>query len=172
MIQSSKLFNRSVLASVVVAACAIGGNATAADGTKSHQANVQSSSPDYSKSMERLQQASQKLRDAIQAMAHEPAGERRNRAIGQVHEALFETQRAMIALPPELRVGSASAPDYSNSMERLKEAAQKLREATQQMAQQPAGERRNKAIDQARQALFDTHQAMIALPLDMRVAGK
>ena len=137
----------------------------------SSTANAKSSGIDYSQSMKRLQQATEKLRDATQAMAQEPAGPARNRAIGQVHEALFEAQRSMIALPPDLRLGSASTPDYSNSMERLKEEAQKLREAAQAMAQQPAGERRNKAIDQARQALFDTNQAMIALPIDMRVAA-
>lgn len=161
-------FSRALLASFVVASIAVPGSAVAAESDKSKKPSVVSTNPDYSKSMERLQQAAQKLREAIQAMAQEPVGDRRNRAIGQAQEALFETQRSIMALPPELRVSSSTTPDYTKSMEQLQAAAQKLREATQAMAQEPAGERRNKAIDQARQALFDTQQAMIALPPDMR----
>jgi hypothetical protein len=164
--------NRTLIASALAMSLGYAHDALTAQADASKPAKAAAGSVDYSKSMERLQQATQKLRDAIQAMAQEPAGDRRNRAIEEAHEALFETQRAMIALPPELRVGSAGSPDYTQSMERLKAAAQKLREAAQAMAQQPAGERRAKAIDQARQALFDTQQAMIALPPNMRVAGK
>lgn len=160
---------RALLGSLVVAtALAASGSTLAGESDKAKKPMVVSTSPDYSKSMEQLQQATQKLREAIQQMAQEPAGDRRNRAIGQAQEALVETQRSMMALPPELRVGSASSPDYTKSMERLQTAAQKLRDATHAMAQQPAGERRNKAIDQANQALYDTQQAMIALPADMR----
>lgn len=161
-------WNRALFASLVAAALAIPASAAAGESDKSKKPGVVSTSPDYSKSMERLQQAAQKLREAVQAMAQEPAGERRNRAIAQAQEGLLETHRAMMALPPELRVGSATSPDYTKSMERLQAAAQKLREAAQAMAQQPAGERRNQSIDQVRQALFDTQQAMIALPPDMR----
>jgi hypothetical protein len=53
--------------------------------------------------MDRLRGAAQKLREAVQAMAQQPEGPRRNRAIEEAHDALLETQRAMIALPPELR---------------------------------------------------------------------
>ena len=38
------------------------------------------------------------------------------------------------------------------------------------MAQQPAGERRNQAAQQAREALLETQQAMVMLPPDLRTA--
>lgn len=135
-------------------------------------ASVQSASPDYSASMSRLQEAAQRLRESIQAMAQQPAGEGRNRAIEQAHQALFDTQSAMIQLPPELRAGGTGGtqPDYTKSMERLQQAAQKLREAVQAMAQQPAGERRNRAAEQARAALLETQQAMVTLPPELRTA--
>jgi hypothetical protein len=164
--------HRLVLASAMAASVTMAHDATAEQVNRTAAANVVSTSPDYSEPMERLKQSTQKLREAIQAMAKEPAGERRNRAIEEANDALFETHRAMVALPPELRVGSTGPVDYSKSMERLKESAELLREATQAMAQQPAGEERTRAIDQARQALFDIRQAMIALPPDMRVAGE
>jgi hypothetical protein len=59
---------------------------------------------DRSRAMERLQEATQDLREAIQAMAQQPAGERRNQAIREANEAILEAQQAMIALPPDLRV--------------------------------------------------------------------
>lgn len=51
-------------------------------------------------------------------------------------------------------IGLATAPtNYGEPMVRLQQAAQKLREAVQAMAQQPAGARRNQAMEQANQAL-------------------
>jgi hypothetical protein len=41
-------------------------------------------------------------------------------------------------------------------------SADSLRHAIQEMAQQPAGERRNQAIEQANRALWDTQTAMVA----------
>lgn len=64
----------------------------------------------------------------------------------------------------------ASDVEYSQAMERLFQAAQRLRESVQAMAQQPAGERRNQAIAQAREALLSTHQAMVQLPPDLRTS--
>jgi hypothetical protein len=161
-----------LVASAIATSFVIAPSVLAEQSSATASGNVVSTSPDYSKSMETLTHAAQKLREAIQAMADEPAGERRNRAIEEANEALFETHRAMAALPPELRVGSTNSVDYSKSMERLQESADSLREATQAIAQQPPGDRRTQAIDQARQALFDIQQAMVALPPDMRVAGK
>ena len=126
----------------------------------------------YGKSMVRLQQAAQKLREAVQAMAQQPAGPRRAQAMDEAREALLETQRAMVELPPELRQGEGLEPNYTQSMARLQEAAQRLREAVQAMAQQPAGPRRNDAIREANQALFDTQQAMIELPPALRTGAK
>ena len=57
-------------------------------------------------------------------------------------------------------------------MERLQAAAQRLRDSIQVMAQEPSGPRRDEAIKQAQQALFDTNQAMIQLPPDMHTEKK
>jgi hypothetical protein len=64
-------------------------------------------------------------------------------------------------------VMEAAPPNYSDSMARLQEAAQRLREGIQQIAQHPVGERRNGAISQAHKALFDVQQAMIHLPPEL-----
>ena len=53
----------------------------------------------YGDSMEELQLAADRLRDAIQAMAQRPAGQDRNEAIKEAHQALFETQAAMAWVP-------------------------------------------------------------------------
>jgi len=52
--------------------------------------------PNYGQSLEHLQVAAQKLRESIQGMATQPAGEHRNQAIRQAHDALVETQQTMI----------------------------------------------------------------------------
>jgi hypothetical protein len=124
--------------------------------------------------MARLQEAAQRLRDSIQAMAQQPREKGRNNAIEEANRALFDVQRAMIQLPPELRAGAGSQanPNYTESFERLQQAAQKLRDSVQAMAQQPAGERRNQAAQAAREALLETQQAMVMLPPDLRTAGK
>ena len=124
----------------------------------------------YSASMTRLREASQRLRDAIQSIAQEHAGARRNAAIEQAHAALFDAQQAMMTLPPEMRAGSGDEPSYTRSIERLQQAAKKLSEAVQAMAQQPAGQRRNEAAERTREALLETQQAMIWLPPAMRAA--
>jgi hypothetical protein len=133
---------------------------------------VTTTSANYTASMSRLQEAAQRLRESIQAMAQQPAGPGRDKAIEQAHQALYDTQSAMIQLPPELRSGpgAGSQPNYTESMERLRQAAQKLRESVQAMAQQPAGERRNQAAREAREALLETQQAMVMLPPDLRTA--
>jgi hypothetical protein len=128
--------------------------------------------PNYTEPVVRLQQAAQKLRESIQNMAQQPAGPRRNQALDEAREALLETQSAMVALPPELRTGASGNANYTKSMERLQEAAQRLRDATQAMAQQPAGGGRNDAIRTANEALFDVQQAMLQLPPEQRSAQK
>lgn len=157
-------------------------SAASASGTTADAA-VLSTDVDYTKSMERLQQSADRLRDSIQTMAQHPAGPQRNDAIKQAREALTHVNQAMLQLPPDMRVeavgttGSAGAggaigsmgsqPDNAQSLEVLQKAAQKLRGAIQAMAQQAAGERRNQAIKEVHQALYDTNQAMIQLPPDM-----
>ena len=156
-------------------------------------ASVAATSPDYSEPMKKLQASAQRLREAIQAMAQEPAGERRNQAIRQAQEALLETKQSMTSMPPDMRIADSaigtSSPgggagavgntvypssdaEYTKAVEKLQKAAQQLRESIQGMAQEPAGERRNHAIKAAHQALFDTTQAMIQLPPDMRSEKK
>lgn len=47
------------------------------------------------KGLDRLKKAAQKMREAAQALADQPAGEGRNAAIKQINSALLETQQAM-----------------------------------------------------------------------------
>lgn len=79
-----------------------------------------STETDYSRSMERLTKAAQNLREAVQAMATQPAGERRNEAMRQANDALLETQQAMVQLPPDLR----KAADAKQASKTGGEAAQ------------------------------------------------
>lgn len=135
---------------------------------------------DHAPAMDKLQKAAQHLRESIQAMAQKRPGGERDRAIDQAHEALLETHAAMVALPPDLR-GSGALPepdrtrpsqrrgataasdaDYERSVAQLMRASDSLRQSIQAMAQQPAGQRRNQAMEQARQALWDSQQAMVA----------
>lgn len=75
---------------------------------------------DYSQPMERLFQAAQRLREAVQTTAQQPAGERRNQAMAQAREALMHTQQAMVQLPPDLRTGQT----YRDAEQRMNEARQ------------------------------------------------
>ena len=123
----------------------------------------------YSDSVARLMEASQRLREAIQAMAQHPAGERRDYALNQAHKALFDAQQSIVNLPVEAYRGEGgSPPNYTKSMERLQQAADKLRQAIQAMADRPAGDQRAAAIDEAREALLETQQAMVWLPPSVR----
>jgi hypothetical protein len=54
---------------------------------------------DNPQSMEALQKAAEQLVKSAQAMADEPAGERRNAAVKAVQQALKDTNQAMIQLP-------------------------------------------------------------------------
>jgi hypothetical protein len=118
-------------------------------------------------SMARLQDAAQRFREAIHAMAQQPAGDQRNQAIKAANRALFETQNAMLELPPDMWTGAGTPahPNDPKAMDRLQQATQQLREAVQAMAQRPAGAQRNEAIKTANQALYDAREAMILLPL-------
>ena len=101
------------------------------------------------------------MRQSIQALADKPPGLERGHAIAKAHEALLQTQQAMVALPPEFRTtGSVSTAAYDESVRKLMKSADSLRQAIQEMAQQPAGERRDRAIEEAQRALWDTQLAM------------
>jgi hypothetical protein len=127
--------------------------------------------------MNELNASAQRLRDAVQEMAQQPAGPRRNDAIRDGNKALAEVKQAMASLPeadrnargyavgsPPSSVGSGStgSKDYSKSMKALLDAAQRLRDSVHVMASEPAGSGRNNAIHEVNRALFDTEQAMAA----------
>jgi len=57
------------------------------------------SQPDNPQSVEALQKAAEQLRKSLQAMADEPVGERRDAAVKAAHQALYDTNQAMIQLP-------------------------------------------------------------------------
>lgn len=57
------------------------------------------SQPDTPQSMEALQKAAEQLRKSVQTMADEPPGERRDAAVKAAHQALYDTNQAMIQLP-------------------------------------------------------------------------
>jgi hypothetical protein len=84
-------------------------------------ANVQLNDAEYAKAMDKLKEAAQRLRDSTHAMATQPAGERRNAAIGQVNKALLEVNQAMVQLPWEpggpstARTGSTSGSGASGT---------------------------------------------------------
>ena len=148
---------------------------------------------DYNAALEHLQQGAQRLRDAVQAMAKEPAGARRNEAIKEAHAALINANSSMSQLY-QPQMGSAplspgasgtttgagaggytggavypkSDAEYTRAMENLLKAAQRFRESIQSMAQLQPGPQRDQAIKEAHQALSDTTQAMIQLPPEMR----
>jgi len=65
----------------------------------------------------------------------------------------------------------APPPQYTAAMKRLQDSAQRLRESIQAMAQHSPGADRDKAIKDAQQALYDTNEAMIQLPPDMRTVS-
>jgi hypothetical protein len=57
------------------------------------------SQPDNPQSMEALQKAAEQLVKSVQAMADEPASERRAATAKAAHQALYDTNQAMIQLP-------------------------------------------------------------------------
>ena len=57
------------------------------------------SQPDNPQSVEALQKAAEQLVKSVQAMADEPASERRAATAKAAHQALYDTNQAMIQLP-------------------------------------------------------------------------
>jgi hypothetical protein len=55
--------------------------------------------PDTPQAMEALQKAAEQLLKSVHAMVDEPAGERRDAAVKAAHQALYDTNQAMIQLP-------------------------------------------------------------------------
>lgn len=76
---------------------------------------VPNSDVEYSRAMERLFQAAQRLREAVQAMAQQPPGEQRNRAMATAREALLETQQAMAQTAATNQSASGSGSSRSGA---------------------------------------------------------
>lgn len=151
----------------IVAGCALAGGAAVAQASGDKAGTpggaVASRQAVPTQSMQRLTEAADRLRQSIQALAQKPPGADREQAISSAHDALMRTQQAMMALPPDMRVaGTVSTADYDKSVKQLMKSADSLRQSIQEMAQQPAGERRNQAIQQAHRALWETQSAMLA----------
>lgn len=98
---------------------------------------IPASDVEYTKSMERLFQAAQRLRESVQSMAQQPAGERRNQAMAQAREALLHTQQAMVGLPADLRTNQ----NYRDAEQRVGEAERALQ------GNQPDAQRAQGAAD-------------------------
>lgn len=151
----------SLLVAAVLASATCAG--AFAQGTPASDARppVLTEQPAYTPAMRRLTDAAQHLRESIQAMARKPAGPERDAAIAQADRALRATQRAMLDLPPGLRVtGMVDKSGYDGSVKKLMQSADTLRDSIHAMASEPAGPRRNRAIRDANRALVDTQVAM------------
>lgn len=160
--------NRSFIALSMGLTAVVAGAQTAqpqapAGASATGQGTVMRTEPMHTQSMEKLTQASQRLRESIQALAQKPPGKDREAAIEAAQTALLETQQAMMTLPPEMRSwGTASTVSYDESVKKMMKAADALRESVQAMAQRPAGPERSAAIREAHEALLETQSAMVA----------
>src|SRR5438477_11014779 len=69
------------------------------------------------KSMEELQKASEKLRDALAVLEREQPGPNRDQALKAARKALEDTQQAMAQLPPEWKAvgGRKKAPSVGST---------------------------------------------------------
>lgn len=122
-------------------------------------ANINKENDD--KAIQNLLAAAQRVREATQAMAQAPAGEKRTQAIRQANDALLEIQRAMVTLPPDLLLANVDEGQYQKAAEKLTQATTRLHGAVQALAKEPPGERRSAAIKQVNDALMETNQVMI-----------
>lgn len=69
----------------------------------------------FGDSVKELQFAADRLRDAIQEMAQAPAGAGRDGAVRQAHEALLETQQAMVWVPGHPSTASSRSQGSSRA---------------------------------------------------------
>lgn len=157
----------------LLVACLIGSSGgyaqsqTASDVGTSNKAELRVGHVDHTRAMDNLLTAAQKFREAIQQLAQQEPGPKRDAAIEASRDGLLLTQKAMLQLPPEMRVEDVKvreAKDWPKAMARLDSAAQKLRESVEAMSKQPAGKDRDDAIGTVNRALAETQQAMLAIP--------
>ena len=137
---------------------------TAAPAKSSHTSSA-AMKPADPKPIQDLESAAQKLRDAIHAMAQAPVGEKRTQAIKDGNHALGEVNDAVANLPPDMLTAQAKESDYTHSLARLEQAAQRLRDATHALAQDPNSKRRDATIRDINKALRETQQVMIDVPV-------
>lgn len=122
---------------------------------------------DYARSLEALLEAAKELRESIQHMAQQEPGAMRAAAIDAAYEALVQTQRAMLKLPPDWRIEDVKvrdAKEWPKAMARLDAAARSLQNSIAAISKQPDGKERSEAIGSVRRALAETQQAMLAVP--------
>lgn len=149
-----------LVAAVLASATCAGAFAQQTPATDTRAAVI-TEQPAYTPAMRRLTDAAQHLRESIRAMARKRPGPERDAAIAQAQRALHATQRAMLDLPPDLRVaGMVDKSGYDGSVKKLMQSADTLRDSIHAMASEPAGPRRNQAIRDANRALMDTQVAM------------
>jgi hypothetical protein len=78
---------------------------------------------------------------------------------------LLDTERTVAALPPNLLTALGTEEEYRQSVDRLQQAAQRLRDANPYLGRKTVRHAPQRAIKKAHQALFETRQAMIDVPL-------
>ncbi len=106
-----------------------------------------------------LGKAEHSLGDALKDMSFMSPVVQSAEAEGDAYEAQNSTQRALALLPRGQE--QATHASYDRSLERLQEAAQDDRVTMQALAELPASKARDAALDQTRQALIDTQDAMV-----------
>ena len=119
--------------------------------------------PTASKELKKLLQAEDNLQRSLQALAQQPPGPKRDKALKQTRQALLETHRAMFEMPSEMRFDNS---DYTKSMERLQKASKNLRQSIKMISEQREGAERDKAMEQARLALSETERAIAEVSRD------
>src|SRR3569833_1425163 len=126
------------------------------------QTTVVTVQPGPTATMRDLEASAQRLREAIQVLAHKAPGPERRVALDEARKALRRTQQAMLDLPPQDRVAGTqdSTAGYDPSVRELMKSADALRDSIHAMAHQAAGPGRNQAIRDANVALLDIQSAM------------
>lgn len=139
-----------------------GASADAGDGTDLQVGHV-----DPKQAMEDLMDAVSEFREASVALLEQKPGPDREAAIEAAQDALLLTQQAMLMLPPDMRIADVKIRDakaWPQAMARLDKASRSLEEALKAMKDQPAGEKRDKAVATVQKALGEAQQAMLELP--------
>jgi hypothetical protein len=122
---------------------------------------------DYSKSLESLLNAAHELRKSIQELAQQEVGPQSSAAIEASHEALLQTQRAMLRLPPDWRIDDVEvreAKEWPKVMARLDAATRSLENSLKTLSKRPDLDGWAEAMASVRRAISETEQAMLALP--------